>query len=240
MAELPAQIEVAATQASVELPFTVSITGHGKSFIGDVSIEGDAGTVVLGGSELPLVTYEHQRWSEFGYDLYQGFAVAEDRWYALWFYCEGEQLSYIYAEGTDGTPMDYELASGKCLASDAPTSPEVSFPAVSMPKPPIVKGFTVKGPKIEIADGAPGHMELGDTDWSLLPFETVDCSKDCGSPGWYELHSILWDPTTHRAGFVIVYLLEGQSEVLATYAITLPDLADPVGSTSFETTEITH
>lgn len=43
----------------------------------------------------------------------------------------------------------------------------------------------------------------------ILPFGTIDCFA-CGSPGWYELHAVVWQPEVTRAWYAIVYLYSGQ------------------------------
>jgi hypothetical protein len=66
----------------------------------------------------------------------------------------------------------------------------------------------------------------------LYPYALVDCSKICGAPGWYELHSLLWDSQTHEAAYAIVYLIAGQAHrVQLEYALELPTLSRPADAT---------
>ncbi len=44
-----------------------------------------------------------------------------------------------------------------------------------------------------------------------LPFHTVDCRAGCGTPGWYELHTIVWNQARQEVGFEIIYLNEDGS-----------------------------
>jgi hypothetical protein len=68
----------------------------------------------------------------------------------------------------------------------------------------------------------------------LIPFESVDCSA-CGGAGWWELHSLLYDPDRQRACFGIFYMAPGATDrVDLTYSITLPDLSDPARFTPFD------
>src|SRR5439155_4137103 len=90
------------------------------------------------------------------------------------------------------------------------------------------------GPKVSIPQGKPGTVELG-APMTVLAFNDVDCST-CGTPGWLELHSLLWDPSKQRACFGIFYLREPGKPVLLEYALTLPDLSDPAGLTKFDAT----
>ncbi len=57
------------------------------------------------------------------------------------------------------------------------------------------------------------------------PYAVVDCTENCGTPGWYELHSIVYDPKTAQACYGIVYLFEGGSgAVELSRSICFPEL----------------
>jgi len=238
MAGGPIAFSVQPTEKTIPLGFSVSVTGAGKKGIGAIAVKNDVGTIAIAGTTYPVLTYEHQAWPSQGYDLYQGLAVGKDRLFLLWFYCEGPKLSYIYYEGTDGTKIDYETAAAgsTCDQSGAPVSPLVAFPAVEMAVPPLVSTFTVDGPQVSIPPGKPGALTLGPLALEVYPFDVVDCTKDCGTPGWWELHSLLWDPKTSRLCFAIFYLMVGQTGTQVTYSLTLPDLSDPVGTTNLTAT----
>lgn len=223
----PDRIRAAATNGAISLPFTVDIAGAGSGVVGEVAIGGGTGTVVVKGAKLPALVYERQPFGE--YVLYQALAVAADRWYVLWAYCRGPQLSYVYYEGTDGTAIAYEPASGTCAESESPSAPSIAFPALDMPIPPLLQGFEVTGPDVDIRDGAPGELRLGGPPLTVLPFDSVDCTQDCGTPGWREIHALLWDRKRERACFGIFYLFDQATPVLLTYSLTLPDLSDPAG-----------
>jgi hypothetical protein len=141
----------------------------------------------------------------------------------------------LYYEGTDGTPMTWVDTVGTCVTDGTLSEPHVQFSAVSMLYPSLATGYTVSGPDIDIPSGTPGAATLGSSQYVVLPFETVDCSE-CGSPGWYELHAILWDSTMREASFGIFYLSEGASEVLLAYALTLPTLASVLPTQSVTAT----
>jgi hypothetical protein len=71
-------------------------------------------------------------------------------------------------------------------------------------------------------------MEIGGVPWTVSPFALVDCSTGCGTPGWYELHSIYWNAAGTSTCFGIFYLVEGSpSSVALDYSICLPGLDDP-------------
>ncbi|MCC6647322.1 MAG: hypothetical protein IT374_17335 [Polyangiaceae bacterium] len=231
-------LSAAATDSTVTLPFTVAITGVGTKKVGDISIVGDVGHVTVGGVSYPAVTYEHQAWPEFGYELYQTLAVGPDRLYSLWFYCKGAALDWVYLEGTDGTKMTDEptAAGGTCALQQAPSSPAVKFPAVSFVAPPIVTGFEVHGAQIDLPSGEKGRLTLGPMTHDVFVFDTVDCTKDCGAQPWWELHALLWDEAQRRVCFSIFYLFPGASQVSAQYSLSLPDLGDPVGDLTLTAT----
>ena len=86
------------------------------------------------------------------------------------------------------------------------------------------------------ADGT-GALTFGGRTLPLIVFGDVDCSTNCGSPGWYELHSVVWDDAQQRAIFVIVYLILGSmNDVELAYARSLPDLGDPIGAITMPAT----
>jgi hypothetical protein len=227
------RIVLEATDGELTLDFDVAITGDGSSFIGALDVVGGSGTVEVNGEVLPLVAYERQPFGDWL--LFQLLAVASDRWYVLWAYCQGADLSWIYFEGTDGTRLDVEPASGSCLDGPGPTQVAVSFPAIDMPLPPLIDGFTIEGPSVSLAGAEPGWVDLG-AKHTLLAFEEVDCTTQCGSPGWREVHSLLWDEAAARACFGIFYLFDDGPDVLLTYALTLPDLSDPAGNLALPAT----
>lgn len=226
------RIVLPATDAALALPFTASILGQGSARVGAIDLVGGVGEVTIDGAVTAIATHERQPWDEFSLTLFQGLAVAPDRWHVLWFYCEGDALTGLYLEGTDGAPLSYEGASGSCNDLAAPSTPQVRFPAVDMAIPSLAPGFVASGPDLGLVDGEAGWVRLGGAPpLIVLPFDRVDCTTECGSPGWWELHAILWDPGLQRACFAIFYFREGDPDVLVTYSLTLPDLSDPAGVT---------
>lgn len=227
-------IVVAATDGEIALPFTISVTGAGTDRVGAVSIAGAVGTMELGGAVLPVAIYEQQPF--FDYTLYQALAVAPDNWWLLWLYCQNGELTYVYSEATHGPPIDYEVASGRCVESPMPSTAHITFPAVEMPLPPLFPGYAIDGPSIQYDGTAPGTVTLGPTSLAFLPFGEVDCTRVCGTPGWLELHAVLWDQAAMRACSAILYLFEPGQPLLLTYSLTLPDLTDIAGQTQLDAT----
>jgi hypothetical protein len=224
------RIRVVATDGRLALPFTVSISGRGGGAIGAISFPSPVGTVEVNGVAVSAVVYERQPWPDFGYTLYQVLAVESDRWYLLWFYCSGTTLSAIYYEGTDGTPLTDKDATGTCSADDTtPSSVDVRAPEVDMPVPPLIGGYVVTGTDIELNGAQPGFLRIGTSQLQLFVFGEVDCTQNCGSSSWYELHAILWDEANGRACAAILYLTPGMTSVNVEYTLTLPNLSDPTG-----------
>ena len=44
------------------------------------------------------------------------------------------------------------------------------------------------------------------TDSIALPFYTDDCRTGCGTPGWYELHTVVWNQAQQEVAFEVIYL----------------------------------
>jgi hypothetical protein len=232
-AAIPATIALDASSGVLALDFDIAISGAGSAFVGAVDLFEASGSIELGGVAYDALIYEQQPFAPWV--LYQTLAVASDRWFVVWHYCNGDALEWIWYEGTDGTALTVEPASGTCAAGPGPIAAAVNFDAVDMPLPPLVDGFTIFGANVDIGGAAPGHVTLG-SDHLVLPFEHVDCTTTCGTPGWRELHALLWDVPAARACFGIFYLFDDDPQVLLTYAITLPDLSDPVGNTLLDAT----
>jgi hypothetical protein len=220
---------VPATDAELALPFEFGATGQGSQDIGVVSISGDTGVVRVMGDDVPVVAYERQPFGQW--TLYQVLGVQPDRLWVMWMYCNQGELQYIYLEGTDGTPMHYEQASGTCDEALDGTAAKVAFPAVDMAYPAPLAGYTIAGADISLPGAAPGTITLGGVDYVLLAFEDVDCTEKCGAPGWREIHTLLWDAPAQRLCFAIIYLFQPGQDLLVEYSLTIPDLTDPAGQT---------
>lgn len=227
---------VAPTMGDLPLTFTFAAKGSGTKKVGAIDLAADVGTVAFGGTTYAAVVYEHQPWPSQGYDLFQVLAVGEDRIFVAWMYCQSGALTYVYFEGTDGTKVQYEpaAAGSTCAFTDQATTAKVSLPAVSMPVPVDATGFSATMTQLTLPQGGPGTLALGGTKLTVFPFNTVDCTKDCGTPGWWEMHSLLWDPTSSRLCFAIFYFEPGKTGGQVTYALTLPVLSDPVGTLALD------
>jgi hypothetical protein len=210
--------------------FGIDISGTGTG-VSKVDIRNRFGTVTLGGRPVSALVYKGIPWNSYSLVLYQALAVEPHSWTVFWFYCTGRALTYVYWESTTSSNINKEPMTGSCKSAST-LHTAVSWPAGSMPAPAPVAGFSVHGAQIEISSAAPGHAALDGKTWMLYPYALVDCSKSCGAPGWYELHSLLWDSETGETAYGIVYLITGQPHrVQLEYALELPMLGRPADVT---------
>jgi hypothetical protein len=235
-------VAVPATDGTLGLPYDVTIDGMGSQSVGTISMTHGVGTIEINGTTLPAIAYEQIPFPAANNDtLYQILAVAPGYWVVAWAYCSGGMLNDAYFESTDGALGMSEDASGTCAATSTNTSPTVQFPAVSMTGPSVIHGFTMTGADLSFDGAHPGSMTQGGDTWVVYPFTTVDCSTGCGTPGWYELHSVLVDPKKAEACYGIYYLeSQDPSHVMLDYVICLPSLTDPVGHGATFAATYTH
>lgn len=229
-------VVVPETDGTLELDFTLDAEGAGTDRVGAISVIEDDALIEVDGESLVGVTYQHQDWAKFGYDLFQVLLVGPDRWVVVWLYCTDAVLTNLYSVSTDGTELVEEAAEGTCSFLAQDTSAQVSLPATDMTFDTLVNGYRVTGDDLHIDGDAPGILKLGADEMNVLVFQDVNCSSVCGDPGWFELHAILWDPAAARACFGIFYLYEDDRPVLFTYSLTLPELYDPAGNAQIDAT----
>lgn len=225
--------EIPPTMGTLALDFRVAISGSSSLLVGAFDLVDGVGTIEIEGETQPVFVYERQPWPEQNYTLYQALAISDDGWTVLWFYCGETGLDAIYLESTDGIPLQTLTAEGTCDVQLSGVEVELDLPGTEFAVLYNGEPFTIDGPEIAAVGGELGSVAIDGVDYVLAPFETVDCSSDCGAPGWYEVHTLLWDPVALRVGFAIVYF-EVDGTVRMTYGITLPDLVDLVGDSFFE------
>jgi hypothetical protein len=228
----PGPIEWPAISSDDANTFGIDISGTGST-VSKVDIHNRFGAVTIGGRVMSALVYRDIPWDGYSLVLYQALAVEANSWTVLWFYCTASSLTYIYWESTTSSKLNREPVKGSCTTT-ATTHANVSWPAGSMQAPWLISGFSVHGVNIDIGGNSPGHAVLDGRTWSVYPYVVVDCSKGCGAPGWYELHSLLWDSASGESAYGIVYLITGQTHrAELEYALELPTLGRPV-DTSFE------
>ncbi len=223
----PSVLAFGAASGTVSVTFDETTTGSADAPLGAVAIANGVGTVDESAVSASAFLYEQQPFGEL--TLYQGFAVSATSWDVFWLYCQGTTLVDVYDEGVDGPRLDSYDATGACSAPGDAATEDVVLPALSLAAPmPVAGGFTVTGADITVGDDGAGSVVIDGASLPLTVFDTVDCSTTCGSPGWYELHSLLWDAAHDAAVFVIVYLeTQSTTTVQLEYARSLPDLGDP-------------
>jgi len=217
--------------ATLPLAFDVAIQGEMAGTTMAVSVTHDSGTLQIGGDTYPIVVYEQIPWSGFSLTLYQAIAILADRWAVIWFYCTGSTLTGIDYEDTLGAPLAAYGATGTCSVAMRSVNAQVTAPASTLTLDSLVQGFALTGATLSYDGSAPGSMAFGGRSWQVYPFNLIDCSTKCGSPGWYELHSIFWDNSASETCFGIFYLQsQAPGSVLLEYSLCLPDGATPASS----------
>lgn len=237
-------ISVPATDGTWPAAQDVTFTGKGAKDLGAIAITHGAGTIQFKGAPAqafffdatPVPTGTDDAGDFSGSRDFQIIAAQDSRFIMAWITCTGTQLGYIYYESTDGdtssttaVPGGELPASGTCTVAETPTSVAVSLPAVTLPSaPPLVSGFTITGQDLSFDGTNPGKANVNGESWTMYPFNTVDC-RDCATPGWYELHSLFYDPNNQNACLGILYLTEGSpAQTELAYFLCLPALSAPL------------
>lgn len=215
-----ATLSVAATHGTLANNFAATITGD------LVAIDGNIGTTTLAGAATPTALYNSLAFS--GYDIFGSVAVSDHAWWISYPYCMNGMLVDVYAEPVGVGGFSLLPATGTCATMPTTAPTVVDLPAFTIPTPLAYGNASVHGAAIELAQGH-GQILIDGAMQPAVVFDTVDCSTTCGTPGWYELHTLVWDGA--RATFVIVYLKLGSTDsVQLAYGLRLPDLDDPFGS----------
>jgi hypothetical protein len=226
-------ITLGATRGAVDDGFDVAIDGTAGVRVGAIALAADTGTLGIDGTTAAFV-YQRQPFGAL--TLYQGFAVGPERWDVFWAYCQGPALTGAYAEGVGAPTLFYEAATGACADAGAPITAPVTLPALSIPSPAPLAGYTVDGPALTVHHDGTGSITLAGVKLPLIVFGDVDCSQ-CAASGWHELHTLVRDDANARAIFVILYLQDAApGAVLLAYARALPDLTDPIGTVNLAAT----
>lgn len=237
-------ISVPATDGNWPAQQDVTFTGKGAKDLGAIAITHGAGTIQFKGAPAqafffnatPVPTGTGDAGDFSTSRDFQIIAAQDSRFIMMWITCTGTDLGFIYYESTDGdsssstaVPGGELAASGTCTVAETPTSVAVSLPAVTLPSaPPLVSGFTVTGSDLSFDGTNPGKANVNGESWTMYPFNTVDC-RDCANPGWWELHSLFYDPSNQNACLGILYLMEGTTDKTElAYFLCLPQLSAPL------------
>ena len=223
-------IAVAATSGTLHVGVRASV--RTTDFTGGVAIDiaDNKGTVDFdGGGPIPAFIYELVPWADIGYTLLSGMGFADGAWVPFWLYCTPDgTLDYLYGERSDRTAPFRKFVNGTCdMLAEAWPMP-LDVPAHTLRNVALACGFTVATPATDaplVLEGSkPGVTTIDGQPATALVFSTVDCRTGCGDEPWFELHSLVWRPTTGRVGFAIWYLLGDLTGrgVNATGVLTLP------------------
>jgi hypothetical protein len=223
-------MRVTATNATLQLPEAVDLSGEMSSDLGAISLKAGMGTVEFQGQVAPAFYSARSVFpsSVDGGSVYQAIAAQTDRLIWLFVYCAGSSLYAVYYETTDGLVTKEPIpAKGTCKATVGPTTEHVVLPVIDISIVSRVSGYTVSGTGIELDNSGIGTIALDSVRWSLYAFNAVNCTS-CAKPGWYELHGIIWNSETQAACLGIVYLLPGIGiSVGLADTRCFPDLSDP-------------
>jgi hypothetical protein len=190
-----------------------------------VSISSNQGTVSFGGrGPFQAFVYSRTPFPAANSIVYTGLGVESGTWYPFFLYCSADgRLTRVYGEMTDRDIAVFDYVDGTCTDQDVAFMPPVSLSANTLSPVALTCGFSVHGPgsSIDLEGSQNGSLTFLGTDSIALPFHAVDCRTGCGTPGWYELHTIVWSQARQAVGFEIIYL--NDAGVSTGDGIELPD-----------------
>ena len=222
------EIAVPATHTTMTQTFDAINAETTSAPIGTmVSITNNQGTVAFDGrGPSPAFIYSQTPFAAAESTLYAGLAIDDGVWLPFWLYCSSDgRLTALYGEMTD-RDRDVDLyVDGTCVSTGAVSTMTIDVPAHTLRNTALTCGFTVDSPvgstpAIDLVGSQPGNASFGVDPVTVLPFHKVDCRTGCGLPGWYELHTVVWDQVTQAVGFEIFYWETGN--VFTDNGILLP------------------
>jgi hypothetical protein len=217
----------------------VTFDGKGTGDLGFIKITHGVGTIVFKGETVPAFFYTSTS-APPGTDDAGTFAGDRDfeivaatptRLIATWITCHDDvTLTYVYFESTDGPQTSTERsATGTCTIVETPTDEAISLPALALPYPALVTGFTMTGAQIGYDGSAAGTATVAGAATQVYPFHEIDCSK-CATPGWWELHALFYDPTSASLSFGILYLAQARPDLVElAFLVRFPEVDNPIG-----------
>ncbi len=190
-----------------------------------VSLASNQGTVSYGGrGPFPAFLYLRAPFPAANSTVYGGLGVENGTWYPFYLYCSADgRLTRVFGEMTDRDVDVSDDVEGTCTDQGVAPMAPVSLAANMLSPVALTCGFSVHGPgsSIDLEGSQNGNLTFLGTDSIALPFHTVDCRTGCGTPGWYELHTIVRSQVRQAVGFEIIYLDE--TGVSTRGGIELPD-----------------
>jgi hypothetical protein len=207
----------------------VNLDGQGEGSIGAVRLDQSGGTVEVNGVPRPAAFVARSQF-EAGPVLHELYVLGPDRFYLLWSYCYSGSIRFLYVEDSEGEIHGFELATGTCAEVRRTSDTSVTFPRTEIQWPKPLGGYAVSGHSLRLDPGVPGAVWFDGTVQSVITFATIDC-RNCAEPGWFELHSLLWDPRNGAVTVGIFYLeLQAPGAVRLLYAVHLSSMSLDTGS----------
>jgi hypothetical protein len=182
-----------------------------------VTIASNQGTIVFDGrGPLPAFIYERIPFPAADSTLYAGLGIADGAWIPFYLYCSSDgRLTQVAGEMTDRDLGLQYAVEGTCTYDNVAPMAPVVIPAHTLNPVALTCGVTATAPapqELDLSGGVPGTITLAGDSAVVLPFHTIDCRTGCGSPGWYEVHSIVWDQSRSMVAFAVIYLQEAGVE----------------------------
>ena len=199
----------------------VDAHGSGTDFVGSLRLSHGAGTLELGCEALPVAVYESYEAS--GTLRFQAIAVKTDRLYTLEFECQQERLSFIALDSTDGAEHAPEVLAGSCRKGTFRAASDVVFPALDMPFPSTLHGYTIDGPYVSLASDGRGRIALDAGSYELFVFAETRCSENCDLDDWRMLDTLAWDRVGRRLAVGVIELRQ-QGHITFISRVRLPGL----------------
>jgi hypothetical protein len=197
-----------------------------------VSIVDNVGSVAFEGrGPAPAFIYARLPYPALQRTLFAGLGIDDGAWYPFWLYCSDDgRLTGFNGEMTDRDLAVLYDVEGTCTVSTTMMAVPLDIAAGQLRQVALTCGFSVSSPggslpAVDLGGSRAGSLAVAATAYTVLPFHGIDCREGCGSPGWYEVHAILWDPARPTVGFGVFYLDE--TGVSLDDGLSLPD-ADPI------------
>ena len=192
-----------------------------------VSIVSNQGTVSFGGrGPFPAFVYNRVPFPATGAITYAGLGVENGTWFPFVLYCSGDgRLTKVFGERTDQDVAVFDDVDGTCTDQGVASMAPVSLAANTLSPVALTCGFSVHGPApalVDLESSQNGRIAFFAGEAIALPFHTVDCRAGCGTPGWTELHTIVWNQARQEVGFEIIYL-NADGSVSTFNGIEFPD-----------------
>lgn len=222
---MPARLVLPPVESSLsQHDRSANLEGSGTTWLGAFRLQESVGTIEIGGRRLPAMVVAESFFTK-ELLLHQIYALSDDGFFVVWTYCSGGEIHAAYVlDSRDGTGR-FDGAKGTCDDGLRTSATAVRFPGAELPWPRVHTGFEVRGKSLQLHARAPGAVLYGGAVRAAIPFAVIDCSRCDATGGWYELHSLLWEPASGSVTLGIFYLeARNPSQVLLEYVIDLGSL----------------